>query len=240
MAVVERASSPALEQGQFEEWWSQQGDWVEPPNRRRGGESGVQRLQRPDGTLVYAKRQVGHIYRSFLHPWGRPTVLRERAALKGLSALGVRVPRLIYCGCHWAGDQGWRAMLISEALEGFIDIVSWYAAGGRERCGEQVHDRLLSEIGATLARMNKGRWQHGCLYAKHVFVKVGEGTGDEVSVEVALLDLEKSRRRLTRLQAALHDLRQLRRHSSWSAVDWEKLIYGYQATFGSTIKELQT
>ncbi|MBC9252072.1 InaA protein [Pseudomonas alcaligenes] len=218
--------------GQFEEWWRLQGEWVEIPNQRRGGESGVQRLQKGDGPLLYAKRQVGHLYRDLLHPFGRPTVLRERDALLGLSRLGVRVPRLVYCGASH-GEQGWRALLVSEELEGFQDILSWYASGGREQCGEAVHTQLLQQIGATLARMHGGRWQHGCLYSKHVFVKVGEE-----GPQVALLDLEKCRQRLSRLRAARHDLRQLRRHSSWSEAEWQQLIYGYEQVFGGTIKGL--
>ena len=71
----------AVTQGEerFDRWWNTAGDWVEAPNVRRGGESGVQRLQLPDGTLAYVKRQVGHLYRSLRHPLGRPTALRERA-----------------------------------------------------------------------------------------------------------------------------------------------------------------
>src|SRR5690606_4943115 len=72
---------------QFEQWWQLQGEWVEEPNQRRGGESGVQRLQVDQGQLLYAKRQVGHLCRSLSHPFGRPTVLRERDALLGLSRL---------------------------------------------------------------------------------------------------------------------------------------------------------
>ena len=214
---------------QFEHWWQLQGEWVEQPNRRRGGESGVQRLRDAQGHLLYAKRQVGHLCRSLSHPFGRPTVLRERDALLGLSRLGVRVPRLIYCDASYQEGQGWRGLLVSEALDGFSDIDSWYASGGRERAGEQ-HDVLLQQIGATLARMHLGRWQHGCLYAKHVFVKVtAEG------VEVALLDLEKSRRRLSRKRAALHDLQQLRRHSSWSEAEWQQLLSGYRRQWGRAL-----
>lgn len=218
--------------GQFEHWWQMQGEWVEEPNRRRGGESGVQRLYRAEGHLLYAKRQVGHLCRSLSHPFGRPTVLRERDALLGLSRLGVRVPRLVYCDVDYQVELGWRGLLVSEALEGFCDIDSWYAAGGRERAGEQ-HAQLLQQIGATLARMHLGRWQHGCLYAKHVFVKVTpEG------VEVALLDLEKSRRRLSRTRAAMHDLRQLRRHSPWSDAEWQQLLQGYRRQWGRALPEL--
>ena len=63
MAVAGNAMSD------FEYYWQQQGEWVEEPNQRRGGESGVQRLSDAKGKVLYAKRQVGHIYRSLRHPF---------------------------------------------------------------------------------------------------------------------------------------------------------------------------
>jgi hypothetical protein len=47
---------------------------------------------------------------------------------------------------------------------------------------------MLKDLADNLARMHLGHWQHGCLYGKHVFVKV-IGEGEQASVEVALLDL---------------------------------------------------
>jgi DNA topoisomerase VI subunit A len=44
--------------------------------------------------------------------------------------------------------------------------------------------------------------------------------------------------RLTAHQAATHDLKQLRRHSSFSDTDWKKLVYFYETAFGSAIKGL--
>ena len=133
------------------------------------------------------------------------------------------------------GIQDGRIVRVGRRTElaGFQDIESWYAAGGRQRLEPARHDQLLQQIGAMLARMNLARWQHGCLYAKHVFVKVTDDT-----LDVALLDLEKSRRRWTRRGAARHDLRQLRRHSWWSAAEWQQVLYGYEQVFGSTIKRL--
>ncbi|CDM39457.1 lipopolysaccharide kinase InaA family protein [Ectopseudomonas oleovorans] len=227
-------STREIPQQVFQYWWQQQGDWVEEPNARRGGKSGVQRLLDETGVL-YAKKQIGHIYRSLLHPQGRPTVLRERSALLALDALGVPVPKLIYCGVERDPQQGWRGLLVTAELEGFMDIESWYAKGGREACGEAVHTELLQLVGATLARMHLGRWQHGCLYAKHVFVNLAGETP-----QVALLDLEKSRRRLTRAQAAQHDLPQLRRHSPWSDADWQQLLQGYRQIFADGAKGLGT
>jgi hypothetical protein len=131
----------------------------------------------------------------------------------------------------------WRALLVTKALDGFGEIQHWYAGGGRERYGEAVHDRVLKDLADNLARMHKGRWQHSCIYIKHVFVRV-TGEGESAKVEVALIDLEKCRQRLTPHQAAAHDLKQLRRHSSFSDTDWKKLVYFYETAFGSAIKGL--
>ena len=36
--------SPSATEDRFEFYWNQKGEWVEEPNQRRGGESGVQRI----------------------------------------------------------------------------------------------------------------------------------------------------------------------------------------------------
>ena len=237
---LQSLKEPVVNPGEngFSHFWNQRGEWVEEPNVRRGGESGVQRLITDDGQTLYSKRQTGHIYRSWLHPFGRPTVLRERDALEGLNRLGVGVPQIVFCGAERTENE-WHALLVTEALEGFEEFEKWLAAGGREQYGELLYEQMLSEIGKTLARMHLGRWQHSCLYIKHIFVRV-TGEGDQARAEVALLDLEKGRRRWTAYGAAQHDMKQLRRHSSFSAADWQKLVYFYQAAFGSSIKGLES
>ncbi|WP_288098426.1 lipopolysaccharide kinase InaA family protein [Pseudomonas sp.] len=237
MAVQCAAETKVAPQDRFDYFWNQRGEWVEEPNVRRGGESGVQRVVGSDGQLLYVKRQTGHIYRTWLHPFGRPTVLRERDALIGVRELGVRVPDIIFCGAQPDPVHKWRALLVTKSLDGFEEIEQWYAGGGRERYGEAVHDRVLKDLAENLARMHKGRWQHSCIYIKHVFVRV-TGEGDAAKVEVALIDLEKCRRRLSARRAAIHDMKQLRRHSSFNTTDWNKLVYFYNTAFGSAIKGL--
>jgi hypothetical protein len=39
-------------------------------------------------------------------------------------------------------------------------------------------------------------------------------------------------------EQAAHDIKQLRRHSSWIPADWEKLVYRYKKAYGSSIKGL--
>lgn len=232
MAVTHRQDSD------FDYYWQQQGEWVEEPNQRRGGESGVQRLSDASGQMLYAKRQIGHIYRSLLYPFGRPTVLRELDALTSFEQLGVRVPHIVYCGVERDEEHQWRALLVSKALDGFVDIDSWYQDGARERFDQALHERVLEDLAANLARMHRGHWQHGCLYGKHVFVKV-IGEGPQARAEVALLDLEKCRRRISCHRAAANDLRQLRRHSSLNEAEWQKLLYFYRMAFGSAVKGLE-
>lgn len=211
----------------FSAWWQADGEWVEAPNRRRGGESGVMRVENEAGRVFYVKRQVGHLHRSLRHPLGRPTVLREREALLAFARLGVGVPGLAFAAAR-RGSEGWCALLVTEALEGMLDLDSWYAG---PRHGQT---RVMQALGVALARLHRGRWQHGCLYAKHVFLRQEENG----QVEVAFLDLEKSRRRLSRRQAAQHDLRQLRRHSPLSEDDWRLLGQGYMAESGEPVEAL--
>ena len=221
----------------FDSWWQIQGEWVEEPNDRRGGYSGVQRITQQD-QLFYAKKQTGHTYRSLLHPLGRPTILRERAALLGAAKAGVAVPEIVYCAAEHTTD-GWRALLVTKALEGFQPLDEWYAGNNREQYDDALHQQLLQQVANCLARLHKARRQHGCMYAKHIFVRI-QGTAANTRCDIALLDLEKSRLRLTRKQAALHDMLQLRRHSPWDQADWQTLVGHYQVAMGRSFKSLSS
>lgn len=210
----------------FERWWQTRGEWVEAPNQRRAGESGVQRVRDKNHKLLYIKRQVGHLYRSWRHPLGRPTVLRELHALQALSKLGIRVPHLVYCGAQKEAGQ-WRALLVTEALEGFVNLDQWYASGEPQRDGGELNRDMLQQLSIMLSRLHRAAWQHGCLYSKHIFIKRHQ-TADGDWAEVALLDLEKSRRRLLTATASQGDLQQLYRHKgAMPEGDWQLLINAY-------------
>ncbi|MEE4462119.1 lipopolysaccharide kinase InaA family protein [Azotobacter chroococcum] len=209
----------------FQSWWSRQGEWVEEPNVRRAGESGVQRLSATSVPL-YSKRQTGHLYYSLRHPLGRPTVLREQDALEAVERLGVRVPKIVFCSARKNGGK-WQALLVTESLEGFVSLDDWYRGEARQRWGEAVQRQMLEELALTLSRLHQGHWQHGCCYPKHIFVKVEETAGCP-RVEIALIDLEKSRQRLRVASASRRDLDQLHRHCpAMSPAEWEffKSVY---------------
>lgn len=211
----------------FDEWWQCEGDWVEQPNVRRQGESGVKRARDPELGTVYIKRQTGHLYRDLRHPFGRPTVLRERDALAAFAACGVEVPVLVFCDTRQQGGD-WQSVLVTRELAGYLEMRRWYRAGGREQLGEPDHQRLLHKIGHTLARIHRQRWQHTCLYPKHIFLS--QHADADGLPHVALLDLEKCRRMPTRAWAARRDLDQLRRHARlWQPADWQQVLAGHRA-----------
>ncbi|EPU5899920.1 TPA: lipopolysaccharide kinase InaA family protein, partial [Escherichia coli] len=45
---------------EFNHWWATEGDWVEEPNYRRNGMSGVQCVER-NGKKLYVKRMTHHL-----------------------------------------------------------------------------------------------------------------------------------------------------------------------------------
>jgi hypothetical protein len=233
----------------FDHWWKSEGKWIEPPNQRRGGQSGVRVLKQRNmedtadaaaSPLLYCKRQIGHLYRSLRYPLGRPTALREQMAYQLFERLGIRVPRLVYCGARKQNGQ-WQALLVTEALEnGFVSLDQWYRDTPLEGIDSPLGRSVLRQLGATLARLHLSRWQHGCCYPKHLFVRVrrkeGGDTGDTALIDIAMLDLEKSRRRWRVQAASRHDLDQLWRHRGpMSETDWKLLREAYDGVLAGAL-----
>ena len=192
----------------FSFWWQLPGEWVEPPNQRRGGWSGVLRSKWHNRNL-YIKRQTHHLCRDWRHPQGWPTLCREHRNLLQLQRLGIGCPAQLFNAR--SGDS---AVLVLEALEGFtaLDQLTLPCSEAR-RC-------LAHALGHTLGRLHRHHLQHGCLYDKHVFVREQAGTW-----HIALIDLEKMRWRSRRQACAQHDLSQLQRHQHlFDHHDWQRLL----------------
>ena len=209
---------PAADQHAF--WWNVAGEWVEAPNVRRHGWSGVLRVRHRDG-LVYVKRQCNHLCRTPAHPFGWPTASREHLHLRTLRRLGLNAPvPLFHDVMRRAGAV--EAVLVTAALDGFAPLNALPPLDHVERAA------LAREVGHVVGRMHRARIQHGCLYDKHIMVRWQSG-----APEIALLDLEKARTRLTRRAAACHDLDQLGRHQNlWSVAEWTLLIATHADAIG--------
>ncbi|HRP96725.1 MAG TPA: lipopolysaccharide kinase InaA family protein [Rhodocyclaceae bacterium] len=212
----------------FEYWWTVPGQWVEPPNERRNGWSGMMRV-REDGRLLYVKRQRNHLCRTLLHPLGWPTASREWFYLNLLRLVGVTAPEPVF---HDVRDtpEGKEAVLVTEELAGYADLAAQAdLAPSRRRA-------LACELGLRLGVLHRARLQHSSLYDKHIMVRwSGEAP------QVALIDLEKMRRRLTRRAAARHDLEQLkRRQRVFDDQDWQTLVEAHAQGMGGAARRAMT
>lgn len=186
---------------EFQQWWDTKGDWVEEPNERRNGMSGVQCIEQ-NGKKLYVKRMTQHLFRSVRYPFGRPTIIREIQVIKELENVGVSVPKIVY-GKALKIDGEWRALLVTEDMDGFICIGDWYEQHHVSPYPDEVRLEMLRQVAVAFKRMHSIRRQHGSCYVRHIYVKT---TGQ---IAAGFLDLEKSRRRWTQQEAREHDFKQL-------------------------------
>ncbi len=192
--------------------WSANAEWVEALNQRRSGWSGVARLNLslPGGGScdVFLKRQENHVTRTFLHPFGMPTLVREMRNILRLRRCGVPALEPVYFAQRRA-DGNTRAILVTEALTGYRaleDLVrEWQQHGWPDR---RVKHRLMQKVADLMQRMHAAHLQHNCFYPKHVLVRF-----EDSNPEVRIIDLEKAKWRVLKQPAVFRDLYTLNRRS---------------------------
>ena len=192
----------------FEGWWNVPEMWVEEPNKRRNGWSGMIRLTIGLQTY-YIKKQCNHLYRSLRHPFGWPTVSREYDNIRRLMNLGLNVPQPVFHGTR-RSEQGFEAILVTEELAGYASL------DRQEKLTADEIGALARATGRSLGKMHRAHLQHGCLYDKHIMARWQSAEPD-----IALIDLEKLKKPFFSWRAARHDLEQLKRHQSiWTPKEW--------------------
>lgn len=193
----------------FDAWWNAPGSWVEEPNQRRNGWSGMMRAP-IDGVTYYVKKQNNHLYRSLRHPFGWPTTAREYQNILRLQKLGITVPNPVFHQMRKT-KQGFEGLLVTEELSGFVSL--------DQQCSlAPEQGRVLADaVGKVIGTMHRAGQQHSCLYDKHIMVR-----WTDEKPEIALIDLEKLR---PARRAARHDLDQLKRHQRlWDDETWAVLL----------------
>ncbi|MDR2219045.1 MAG: lipopolysaccharide kinase InaA family protein [Methylobacillus sp.] len=205
----------------FDALWKHKADWFEEPNHRRGGWSGVSRceLELPGGgsCAVFLKRQENHKARLWTHPLrGAPTFLREFRRILLYRARGIPTLEPVYFAMRKVGKDE-RAILITEELTGFVSmedrVQRWLQTGAPPQA---IRRRMLAAIADLLRNMHVHHIQHNCLFPKHVFTRVNA----DGSIEVRVIDLEKSRVRALKTACVIRDLYALNSESQmWSRSD---------------------
>ncbi len=201
----------------FDKVWNCKADWFEEPNQRRGGWSGVGRieLKQTDGSMMgaFLKKQDNHQHKTWLHPIrGIPTFEREFIMMCYLEQCGVNAPEVMMFGRNPNGDL--KATLLTKELAGFVpleDLTDQLFAKTRPALFEQ--NTILQAVAGYARQLHAAKVQHRSFYPKHLFVNMTNANAPQV----AAIDLEKSRINPFSVLRSLMDLSALNRHAEhWS------------------------
>lgn len=195
----------------FDQIWDSPIDWIDAPNRNRGGWSGVgcvQMLRHGERITLYVKKQQNHVSRSLLHPFrGEPTFAKEFRMIRHLNRHGVIAPQVVFFAQR-SVKAGQQAILITENLAGF-QALDQIATSGMTLPTQRS---LVAKVAQAVKALHGLGVQHRALYPKHVFVRP---LGD--TFEVGFIDLEKSRKMLCPPLQAIGDLITF----NYRTVDWD-------------------
>ena len=188
----------------FDDFWNLSQDFVEPINIRRGGWSGVTRLELQDeGTpqLFYVKRQQNQIRRTPSRPFGDTTYYFEAIAIRDVQQLQLPCVELAAYGSRRSGRDR-QAILVTKGLE---------SAPLAELCRTDPKDRdlvgILKLAGEQIFEMHRNRISHGALYPNHLYL-------DLKNRQVQLIDFERARKCLSPRHAIKRDLSQFLKRSA--------------------------
>ena len=214
--------------GDFDALWQLDIGWFEEPNKRRGGWSGVSRLELDSPgstrTAVFIKRQQNHLTRTWRQPLqGITTFRREFDNLQWLYSAGVPTLDVLYFAERTQGKDR-QAILVTRELTDYVSLADyqrlWLEQGLPHR---SVRNRLMIKLAGIARQMHEHHVQHNCFMPKHLFIRALNDDPD-----IRLLDLEKAKRALTVHQATLRDLDTLnRRISCLSTTDRLRFLLAY-------------
>ncbi len=215
----------------FDDLWNLPRDFIEPPNKRRGGWSGVITLSPPaingeEPLKLYVKRQENQPRYSWRHPLGQLTYAYELKAL-------LRWHERHYPAIHWAG-YGFRKK--GRDAQGIMVTVSppgnYRSFSTTKWDADELPLEVFRNAGECLYRFHREGWQHGALYPDHTFM-------DRQSGELLLIDLERSRRQWIKERAVYNDFYQFFKRMNWLSVEAvNALLNPYRRDFSGALRRL--
>lgn len=181
--------------GDFQALWEAKLPWVEEPNYRRGGWSGVARYQidaQDETSVVYIKRQQNHVFRPWSNPKrGLPTFYREARNILYFNMHGVPAVTPVFFDMR-EQDGNQQAILVTKALIGYQSLEDlipiWQRDGYPDDNTMKV---IIDKIATALRKIHQLGYRHGAFKSKHIFIQYDEA---KRSADVRLLDFEVSRR----------------------------------------------
>jgi hypothetical protein len=131
-----------------------------------------------------------------------------------------------------------RAVLLTEYLDGYVSldrIIETRVMRGAPDRGTFLD--ILCRTAKIIRRVHDCGYRYGCMYPKHVFVKVAAG-----GISVRLIDLENSRYRPLGRGRVVKDLETFYRHGGWrvSRTDIMRFLLAYtgEARPGAKLRQI--
>lgn len=191
-------------------FWQLPENWVEPPNKRRGGWSGVSttQLEQSNGEplTLYVKRQHDHTFRSLGHPFPKSTAWREYKNNLKLKHLAFPVATCVfYQEKKYQGSP--RAVMATLEISNAIDLDKWLAIDTRQ---PEALDAVLGNIAKDVRRLHDLGFEYRALYGNHILLS------DHQTSPVPrhfFIDVETVRRQIPHLAPRVRDICQLFRHT---------------------------
>jgi len=198
-----------MDSDKFMQYWTLDSKGIDEPNRRRNGWSNVQVINPDNGKnpLLYVKKQENYYRRTMAHLLrGITTVENEARSLYYLSAIGIKIPRILFWGIRREGNKE-QAVLVTEHLQGYQSLADLLEDWGSGH-SNNINGRrgIILALARELRKMHDAHIVHNSLYPKHIFVNTQ-------TKEFSFIDLEKAKIRWTRMACSLRDLDSLNRHT---------------------------
>jgi len=210
----------------FDTLWELDVEWFEPPNIRRGGWSGVSRIEIDvpiRGKVgLFLKRQENHRCKTWQHPFsGIATLEKEFNNILRFKKHNIPSLEPVYFAKKTIGGKI-QAILMTEELTGYLPLSD--ATTSNISQNTDSRQQLLHEVASVMQLMHEQHYQHNCLFPKHLFAKLDDGRWS-----VKIIDLEKTKYRLFKKQAILRDFSTLHRHATdnWTVSDRISLLRSY-------------
>jgi hypothetical protein len=219
----------------FQAFWGLPENWVEKPNSRRGGWSGVSFHAICDANgerfSIFVKRQENHNYLSFAKPCqARPTFFREFINIRLLEQIGVPSLEPVYYGERVLNNRR-QAVLSTVSLNNYNDLNSLFKG---QSVKESIRREILHTIADTFRLMHSNLLRHASLSGKHVMVKINDD-----SFDIRILDLEKMRRGWHRLYVSVRDIERFIRHTpTLNETEHTEFISHYVRNFSAIQQKL--
>lgn len=215
----------------FNTIWEVAKDWVEDPNLRRGGMSGVACLEltQEDGEkkTLFVKKQSNHRCKNLSAPFfGIPTLEREMETILAFQQHHIPTlePVLFLKQGKGANQQ---AILITSELKNYLSLEAFanQLKEGRH-IAFSTRCKLIEHIAKAIAKIHLAGFVHRCLYPKHIFIRPDDW-------DIRFIDLEKAKESFSFKRAMLRDLSSLERHATyWSMADRLRFLKDYLTVLG--------